>query len=153
MSTSHVATKTYDSAEARQNSITIGELPNDAQVTIQDTGWSEEEQERIAKADRERRDKALLATYATLADFDRVRDRALAVASGEIQALKKSEASETEKLTELKKQVDPNSKRPVAPKLKSDIETTEKGLRDARIERGLLYALYPDRIIIAPVGE
>jgi hypothetical protein len=90
---------------------------------------AEEEKERIAKADRERRDKALLATYATLADFDRVRDRALAVASGEIQALKKSEASETEKLTELKKQVDPNSKRPVAPKLKSDIETTEKGLR------------------------
>ena len=50
MSTSHVATKTYDSAEARQNSITIGELPNDAQVTIQDTGWSEEEQERMRQA-------------------------------------------------------------------------------------------------------
>lgn len=26
----------------------------------------------------------------------------------------------------------------------------EKGLRDARIERGLLYALYPDRVVIAP---
>lgn len=90
---------------------------------------AEEEKERIAKADRERRDKALLATYATLADFDRVRDRALAVAAGEIQALKKSEASETEKLAELRKQVDPNSKRPVPPKLKTDIETTERGLR------------------------
>ena len=50
MSTSHVATKTYDSAEARQNSITIGELPKDAQVTIQNTGWSEEEQERMRQA-------------------------------------------------------------------------------------------------------
>ena len=29
----------------------------------------------------------------------------------------------------------------------------EKGLRDARIERGLLYALYPDRIVIAPAVE
>ena len=29
----------------------------------------------------------------------------------------------------------------------------EKGLRDARIERGLLYALYPDRIVIAPAAE
>ncbi len=29
----------------------------------------------------------------------------------------------------------------------------EKGLRDARIERGLLYALYPDRIVIAPATE
>lgn len=28
----------------------------------------------------------------------------------------------------------------------------EKGLRDARIERGLLYALYPDRIVVAPLG-
>ncbi len=29
----------------------------------------------------------------------------------------------------------------------------EKGLRDARIERGLLFALYPDRIVIAPATE
>lgn len=28
----------------------------------------------------------------------------------------------------------------------------EKGLRDARIERGSVFALYPDRIVIAPVG-
>ena len=50
MSTSRVPTKTYDSAEARQNAITIGELPKDAQVTTQDTGWSEEEQERMRQA-------------------------------------------------------------------------------------------------------
>lgn len=50
MSTSRVATKTYDSAEARQISITIGELPEDAQVTIQDTGWGEEEKDRMRQA-------------------------------------------------------------------------------------------------------
>lgn len=50
MSTSRVATKTYDSAEARQIFITTGELPEDAQVTIQDTGWSEEEKDRMRQA-------------------------------------------------------------------------------------------------------
>lgn len=50
MSTSCVSTKTSDSAEARQNSITTGELPKDAQVTIQDTGWSEEEKDRMRQA-------------------------------------------------------------------------------------------------------
>ena len=33
------------------------------------------------------------------------------------------------------------------------VTSKEKGLRDARIERGLLYALYPDRIVIAPAGK
>ena len=50
MSTSRVPTKTYDSAEARQNSIIIGELPEDAQVTVKDTGWSEEEKDRMRQA-------------------------------------------------------------------------------------------------------
>lgn len=50
MSTSHVATKTYDLAETENMSITIGELPAEAQVTIQDTGWSEEEKDRMRQA-------------------------------------------------------------------------------------------------------
>jgi hypothetical protein len=90
---------------------------------------AEEEKERVARAERERRDKALLATYATLADFDRVRDRALAVAGGEIDALKKSETTVAEKLAGFKKQVDPNSKRPVPPKLKADIDASEGDLK------------------------
>jgi hypothetical protein len=48
---------------------------------------AEDEKERIAKAERERKDKALLLTYATLADFDRVRDRALATMDSDITAL------------------------------------------------------------------
>lgn len=50
MSTSRVATKTYDLVEVENISITIGELPKDAQVTIQDTGWSEEEKDRMRQA-------------------------------------------------------------------------------------------------------
>lgn len=50
MSTSSMATKTPDSTEARKLSIAIGKLPEDAQVTIQDTGWSEEEKGRMRQA-------------------------------------------------------------------------------------------------------
>lgn len=50
MSTSRIDTKTYDSTEARNLSITIGKLPEDAQVTTQDTGWSEEEKDRMRQA-------------------------------------------------------------------------------------------------------
>lgn len=50
MSTSHVATKTYDLVEVENISISIGEMPADAQVTIQDTGWSEEEKDRMRQA-------------------------------------------------------------------------------------------------------
>lgn len=48
---------------------------------------AEDDKVRIAKEDRERRDKALLLTYATLADFDRVRDRALATLDSDLTAL------------------------------------------------------------------
>lgn len=50
MSTSRMATKTPDSTEARNISIAIGKLPEGAQVTIQDTGWSEAEKDRMRQA-------------------------------------------------------------------------------------------------------
>ncbi len=50
MPPSRMATKTFDSAEARQISITIGKLPENAQVTTQETGWGEEEKERMRQA-------------------------------------------------------------------------------------------------------
>ena len=45
-----MVTKTPDSTEARNLSITIGKLPEDAQVIIQYTGWSEEEKNLMRQA-------------------------------------------------------------------------------------------------------
>ena len=50
MSTSHVATTVSDSTGAREISITIGKLMEDTQVTSRDTGWNEEEKERMRQA-------------------------------------------------------------------------------------------------------
>ncbi len=50
MSTSPIATKVSDSADARKTSVTIGMLLEDIQVTTIDTGWSEEEKERMRQA-------------------------------------------------------------------------------------------------------
>lgn len=36
-----------DSAETNEITVSIGEIPEDAQVTVKDTGWSEEEKERM----------------------------------------------------------------------------------------------------------
>lgn len=50
MSTSHVATTASDSTGVRKTSVAIGTLLEDAQVTTTDTGWSEEEKERMRQA-------------------------------------------------------------------------------------------------------
>ncbi len=42
---------------------------------------------KVIQDERDRKDKALLSTYSDLADFDRVRDRALAIMDAEYQAL------------------------------------------------------------------
>ena len=47
----------------------------------------EDERTRIAQSERERKDKALLATYTDLKDFDRVRDRNLSALDAEIKGL------------------------------------------------------------------
>ena len=37
----------YDSAETNELTVSIGEIPENAQITVKDTGWSEEEKERM----------------------------------------------------------------------------------------------------------
>jgi len=40
-------TMQYDSAETNEIAVSIGEISEDAQVTVTDSGWSEEEKERM----------------------------------------------------------------------------------------------------------
>ena len=47
---------------------------------------------KAVQDERDRKDKALLATYIDLADFDRVRDRALALMDGELNTMTEREA-------------------------------------------------------------
>jgi hypothetical protein len=93
---------------------------------------AEEEKVRIAKEERERKDKALLTTYATLVDFDRVRDRAVAQADAEIVALQKQEANEVAQRADLQKQLDALGKKTVPVKLAKDVENADRELAVAR---------------------
>jgi Domain of unknown function (DUF4124) len=54
---------------------------------------AEDEKNRAAQSERERKDKALLATYPDLKDFDRVRDRTLAAMDDEIKSLSAAPAA------------------------------------------------------------
>ncbi|MDL2316528.1 hypothetical protein LJC59_05540, partial [Desulfovibrio sp. OttesenSCG-928-A18] len=40
-------TMNHDSTETNEIAVSIGEIPEDAQVTVIDTGWSEEEKDRM----------------------------------------------------------------------------------------------------------
>ncbi len=92
---------------------------------------AEDEKERTAREERERKDRALLSTYTSLVDFDRVRDRALTIADGELTALKKQEASTSLAREALQKQADTHKKGP-PPKLKNDLEASDKDLGAVR---------------------
>ncbi|MGL5004129.1 MAG: hypothetical protein ACRDAM_14415, partial [Casimicrobium sp.] len=107
---------------------------------------AEEEKTRLAKAERDRKDKALLATYTNLADFDRVRDRTMNLLDGEIAGLKKQEASEATQRAELQKQVDTAGKKGPSVKLKTDFDNAE---RELTIVRDLLSRKTSDRAILA----
>ena len=50
MSKYQVTTKECHFTETQVRCISIGKLPKDAQITIRDTGWSEEEKERMRQA-------------------------------------------------------------------------------------------------------
>jgi Domain of unknown function (DUF4124) len=93
---------------------------------------AEEEKVRIAKEERERKDKALLVTYSSLADFDRVRDRAILAADGELVALKKQEEGEVSQRAGLQKQIDAAGKKGPSPKLKTEIEASDQELAVSR---------------------
>jgi chromosome segregation ATPase len=110
---------------------------------------ADEEKARAAKEERERKDKALLATYTSLVDFDRVRDRAVSQADAEIVALQKQEASEAAQRADLQKQLDALGKRAPSLKLKTDVESADKDLAAVRElivrktkERATLVATY-----------
>lgn len=47
MSEHQLGTRKYDSAEKNEISISIGQIPENAQITAKDTGWTEEEKERM----------------------------------------------------------------------------------------------------------
>ena len=37
----------YDSAATNEIAVSVGEVPEDAQITVTDTGWSEDQKERM----------------------------------------------------------------------------------------------------------
>ena len=37
----------YDFAETNELAVSIGEIPENSQITVKDTGWSDEEKERM----------------------------------------------------------------------------------------------------------
>ena len=47
MSEHRIDTQQHDSAEASEISVSIGKMEENAQITVKDTGWSEEEKERM----------------------------------------------------------------------------------------------------------
>lgn len=47
MSEHQLDTRKYDSTEVNEIAVSIGEMPENAQITVKDTGWSEEEKERM----------------------------------------------------------------------------------------------------------
>ncbi|MDL2268017.1 hypothetical protein LJC46_08545 [Desulfovibrio sp. OttesenSCG-928-G15] len=47
MSERQFDTMKYDSAATNEIVVSIGEIPEDAQITVTDTGWSAEEKERM----------------------------------------------------------------------------------------------------------
>jgi Domain of unknown function (DUF4124) len=90
---------------------------------------AEDEKVRIAKEERERRDKALLMTYATLADFDRVRDRALATLDSDLTALTNRLYTLNAQRTALKKDIGiAGAKTPI--KLTRELEELESQIEE-----------------------
>jgi len=76
---------------------------------------AEEAKAREIQAERDRKDKALLATYTDLKDFDRVRDRALATLDNEIRVLTERESFLGKVLATPEGQALPTAAAPVAP--------------------------------------
>ncbi len=47
MSAQQLDTRQYDSAEANEINVSTGKIEENAQITVKDSGWSEEEKERM----------------------------------------------------------------------------------------------------------
>jgi len=50
MSEHRINTREYDFAETSEISVSVGEIKENSQITVRDTGWSEEEKERMRNA-------------------------------------------------------------------------------------------------------
>ncbi|TAG01651.1 MAG: DUF4124 domain-containing protein [Betaproteobacteria bacterium] len=82
----------------------------------------EDRKARVIVEERERRDKALVSTYTSLADFDRVRDRALAVLDAEITGLTAQLVALNAQRADLGKQIDAAGKKGPSAKLAADVK-------------------------------
>jgi Domain of unknown function (DUF4124) len=91
---------------------------------------AEDEKVRIAKEERERRDKALLVTYASLADFDRVRDRSIASIDGELVAITNRLYTLNAQRTSVKKEITLAGKK-IPPKLNKELDDIEAEIADS----------------------
>jgi hypothetical protein len=90
---------------------------------------AEDEKVRIAKEERERKDKALLVTYASLADFDRVRDRAIAGVDAELVAVTNRVYTLNAQKSTLKKEIGLAGKK-VPLKLTKELDDIEVEITD-----------------------
>jgi Domain of unknown function (DUF4124) len=90
---------------------------------------AEDEKGRIAKEERERKDKALLVTYSNLADFDRVRDRAVAAVDAELVALTNRIYTLNAQKSTVKKEIGLAGKK-VPLKLTKELEDIEAEITD-----------------------
>jgi Domain of unknown function (DUF4124) len=90
---------------------------------------AEDDKARIAKEERERKDKALLVTYSNLADFDRVRDRAVAAVDAELVALTNRIYTLNAQKSTVKKEIGLAGKK-VPPKLNKELEDIETEITD-----------------------
>jgi hypothetical protein len=90
--------------------------------------------ESAARIDRERKDKALLSTYSNVTDFDRVRDRGLAIVDGEITAFGRQLVGLDARRAELAKQVDvaTKTKKGSLAKLEGELKTVDAEITAAR---------------------
>ncbi len=78
--------------------------------------------------ERERRDRALVSTYTSLADFDRVRNRALGVLDAEVKALTAQLAALNAKREALTKQIDAAGAKGPSVKLANDAKLLDSDI-------------------------
>ncbi len=90
--------------------------------------------ENAARIDRERKDRALLSTYQNVTDFDRVRDRALAIVDGEIAAFGRQLVGLDARRVDIAQKVEvaTKTKRGPLPKLESELKNVDAEITAAR---------------------
>jgi hypothetical protein len=90
--------------------------------------------ENALKLERERKDKALLSTYSNVTDFDRVRDRAIAIVDGEIVTFGRQLISLDARRAEIAQKVETAKKTKKGPlaKLEGELKEVDAEITAAR---------------------